>query len=162
MIDLSIRENAVLPRLPAVSGRLGVSPRKLSAYGSDFIQRYDVRPGDPGKAFGLLSGGNQQKVVLGKWLDTHPTVILLQDPTQGIDVGAREVINDQILDATNSGASAICATTDYEQLALICDRVLVFEDGRVVDQLTGTDIDRHRIALRVMQGNTETTIREVG
>jgi ribose transport system ATP-binding protein len=162
MLDVSLQENAVMPRLASVAGALGVSQGKLSSYGRQFVEKYDVRPANPRKNFRLLSGGNQQKVVLGKWLDTDPAVILLQDPTQGVDVGAREAINDRLLEAAENGASVICATTDYEQLALICDRVLIIDSGTVVDELAGPDIDRYEIALRVMQGSHDPTIRKVG
>ena len=163
ILDLSVAENAVMPGLPSVSGLSGISRRRLSAAGEDFIHRYDVRPADSRKDFRLLSGGNQQKVVVGKWLDTQPSVVLLQDPTQGVDVGAREGINERLIEAANQGTSVICATTDYEQLALICDRVLVIESGMVAHELTGAEIDRYEIALQVMRGrDSEPSIRKAG
>lgn len=154
MLGVSVQENAIMPALSTVTGPFGVSPGKLTAFGNKFVKLYDVRPSDSRKNFQLLSGGNQQKVVVGKWLETQPSVVLLQDPTQGVDVGAREVINERLLRAAEAGASVICATTDYEQLALICDRVLVIESGRVVDELTDSEIDRYEIALRVMRAPT--------
>jgi ribose transport system ATP-binding protein len=90
-------------------------------------------------------------------------VVLLQDPTQGVDVGAREGINQRLLEAADAGTAVLCATTDYEQLALICDRVLIIEDGRVVDELAGADVERNTIAMHVMQGHHGTDpIRKVG
>lgn len=155
IMDVSIQENALLPRLRSVSGAMGLSGRKMAAAGRDFSQRYDVRPAAPGKAFRLLSGGNQQKVVLGKWLDTRPEIVLLQDPTQGIDVGAREAINARLLEAADQGTAVLCATTDYEQLALLCDRVLIIDAGSVVDELSGPDLHRATIALRVLNAGTD-------
>jgi ribose transport system ATP-binding protein len=163
MLEVSVAENALMPRLGAVSGPLGISPRTLARHGRDFVERYDVRPSDPRKDFRMLSGGNQQKVVLGKWLDTGPSVVLLQDPTQGVDVGAREGINQRLLEAADAGTAVLCATTDYEQLALICDRVLIIQDGRVVGELAGADVERNTIAMHVMQGLHGTDpIRKVG
>lgn len=162
MLGVSVQENAVMPSLRSVTGPFGVSHTRLTAFGKKFVHRYDVRPSDSRKNFQLLSGGNQQKVVVGKWLETEPAVVLLQDPTQGVDVGAREAINERLLQAADAGASVICATTDYEQLALICDRVLIIESGTVVDELTDSEIDRYEIALRVMQGSHESTMRKVG
>ncbi|GER23562.1 sugar ABC transporter ATP-binding protein [Zafaria cholistanensis] len=163
MLEVSVAENALMPRLGALSGPFGLSPRTLARHGRDFVERYDVRPSDPGKDFRMLSGGNQQKVVLGKWLDTNPSVVLLQDPTQGVDVGAREGINQRLLEAADDGTAVLCATTDYEQLALICDRVLIIEDGRVVGELAGADVERNTIAMHVMQGHRGTDpIRKVG
>lgn len=146
-------ENATILRLRSLLGPTGLSGRRTAEYTRGFVERYDVRPRDQRAEFRLLSGGNQQKVVVGKWLETEPRVVLLQDPTQGIDVGARAQINVRLLEAAAGGAAIVCATTDCEQLALICHRVLIVHDGRVVDEVTGDDIERNEITLRVMRSS---------
>ena len=90
------------------------------------VRRFDVRPADPTLPVRSLSGGNQQKVVLGKWLQTGPRIVLLDEPTQGVDVGARHQVFGLIREAAAGGAIVLCASSDHEQLAMICDRVLVF------------------------------------
>jgi ribose transport system ATP-binding protein len=88
----------------------------------DLGRSYDVRPNNPDLNLGSLSGGNQQKVVMAKWLQTAPHLLLLDEPTQGVDVGARQQLFAIPEQATRQGTSVICASTDYEQLSQICDR----------------------------------------
>lgn len=89
---------------------------------------------------GSLSGGNQQKVVLAKWLDCRPTTILLDDPTRGVDIGAREEINRLLREAAADGAVVVYLSTDPAELAAGCDRVLVFYRGRICGELTGENL----------------------
>lgn len=110
------------------------------------IDAYDVRPPAPTMEYQGLSGGNQQKVLLAKWLQTRPSVLLLHEPTIGVDVGARQQIFGVIRDAAATGTAVVCASADYEQLAAICDRVLIVARGRVVRQLNGADVTEERIA----------------
>ena len=110
------------------------------------LQEYDVRPPEPMMDFQALSGGNQQKVVLAKWLQPGPRVLLVHEPTQGVDIGARLQVFQTITQAAADGMSVVCASSDYEQLAAICDRVLVFHDGQIVCDLVGDDITKDRIA----------------
>ncbi len=119
-------------------GRMGADARALAT-------EYDVRPPDPTLRYSALSGGNQQKAMLAKWMQTKPRVLLLHEPTQGVDVGAREQIFGMIRDAAAGGMSVICCSSDYEQLAAICDRVLVVGLGRIVRELTGSEVTKERI-----------------
>jgi ribose transport system ATP-binding protein len=99
-----------------------------------------VRPADPEHSFAELSGGNQQKVVLAKWFSTDPSVLLLHEPTQGVDVGARKDVFRHIRSFTERGGAVIIASTEYEDLAHLCDRVIVFRDGRPVAELQGQQL----------------------
>jgi ribose transport system ATP-binding protein len=89
---------------------------------------------------GSLSGGNQQKVLLAKWLETRPILLLLQEPTVGLDIGARLDILSLIRTVANEGTCVICASSDWEQLAEICDRVAILAAGRIAAELRGDDI----------------------
>jgi ribose transport system ATP-binding protein len=109
------------------------------------LREYDVRPPDPMMDFQALSGGNQQKVVLAKWLQGGPKVLLVHEPTQGVDVGARLQVFETITQAAKQGMSVVCASSDYEQLAAICDRVLVFHDGQIMCTLVGDELTKERI-----------------
>jgi ribose transport system ATP-binding protein len=105
---------------------------------------YDVRPPRPDLDYGSFSGGNQQKAMMAKWHQVEPSVLLLHEPTQGVDVGARQQIWSMIRsEAARNGT--ICASSDYEQLASICDRVGVIARGRLVGFLTGADVTKERI-----------------
>ena len=107
---------------------------------------FDVRPNDPSLPYGALSGGNQQKALLAKWLQTEPRLLLLDEPTQGVDVGARQQIFELIRAAAEErGMFVVCASSDYEQLAAICDRVIVFGRGRVFRELVGAELTKERI-----------------
>jgi ribose transport system ATP-binding protein len=92
-----------------------------------------------------LSGGNQQKAVLGKWIQTNPQVLLLHEPTQGVDVGARKGIFQLVRDATKAGRGVLIASGENEDLGHLCDRVLIFRDGRVVKELRGLAVSAERI-----------------
>ena len=108
-------------------------------------REFDVRPNEPRMLYSALSGGNQQKALLAKWLRGKPKLLLLHEPTQGVDVGARQQIFAMIQAAAAEGAAVICASADYEQLAAICNRVLIFARGRISQQLVGTQVTKERI-----------------
>jgi len=119
---------------------------KLTQNATFLAKRFDIRPRDPSLLFGALSGGNQQKALLAKWLQKSPRLVLLDEPTQGVDVGARAQVFSSIAEAAEKGATVLCASSDYEQLAAICDRVLVFGRGMVVDEIEGDRITKSAIA----------------
>ena len=93
----------------------------------------------------MLSGGNQQKVVLGRWLRRKPSLFLLDEPTQGVDAGAREQLYRLIHDAVDAGAGALIVASDFAELARMCDRVIVIVRGRVTGELSGADLTAHRM-----------------
>ena len=107
------------------------------------IAKLDIKPPDPYMPVGTLSGGNQQKVLLGKWLAGKPAVLVLHEPTQAVDVGARHDIINAIREAASDGCGVIISSVDAADLAVLCDRVLVFRDGKVAAELTG-DLDPGR------------------
>jgi len=141
----TVKENVTLAKLDEffLSGflRLGRERDTVERILSD----YDVRPRDPERVFSTLSGGNQQKVLLAKWFETRPKVLLLHEPTQGVDVGARAQIFRRIRDAAAAGAAILLATSEYEDLPFLCDRVIVFRGGRAVAQLHGPSLTTERI-----------------
>jgi ribose transport system ATP-binding protein len=143
---LSVSENVNQPVFGAVTRAWALSDSALLRNAAELTARFDIRPRSPESLLGALSGGNQQKVVLAKWLQTRPRLVLLDEPTQGVDVGAREQVFSAIAEATRQGAAALCASSDYEQLTAICDRVVVFSRGRVVKRLAGAEISKPAIA----------------
>jgi ribose transport system ATP-binding protein len=84
--------------------------------------------------------------VMIKWLQTKPRLLLLHEPTQGVDVGARQALFAALHDAARAGTAILCASTDYEELAQICDRVLIFARGRIVHELGGAELSKESIA----------------
>ncbi|MCW2134555.1 sugar ABC transporter ATP-binding protein [Arthrobacter sp. VKM Ac-2550] len=152
----TVQENISAASLKRVSRWLGfVSPsleRKLSA---GLIEQLDVRPADGGAVAGSLSGGNQQKVVLAKWLATGPSVLVLDQPTSGVDVGSRSQIYAQINELVDAGAAVLVVTVDLEELVGIADRTLVLYRGNVVAELAGSDVTTDRI-LEIASGAVAT------
>lgn len=141
--DLSLTENAMLPRL---HGSLLINHRRNRDATADLMRDFRVKATSPDQPAAELSGGNQQKLVLGKWLQLNPRLVLLDEPTQGIDVGAREEIYDHLLALCASGAAVICATSEFEQLEIIAHRVLVFDRGRIKAELKGAEMTKASIA----------------
>ncbi|CAB4924742.1 unannotated protein [freshwater metagenome] len=149
---LTVLENMSLPFLRGSfrGGRLRWGALRQQA--QDTCVRLHVKPADPAALFSSLSGGNQQKALLGKWLDTKPDVMLLAEPTQGVDVGARREIFRLVREAVAGGAAVLCATSDYEQLVQLADRVLIFADGRVVDEIAGDAITKDALTTAIYAG----------
>jgi ribose transport system ATP-binding protein len=145
VLDLTVGENVSLPVLSRHWRWPFLSRRAMRRDAIETLKRFHVTPVNPDLPYAALSGGNQQKVLLAKWLQTQPKLLVLHEPTQGVDIGAREQLHALIRDAAREGMAVICASSDYEQLALLCDRVLVVADGRVVHELAG-DLTEEAIA----------------
>jgi ribose transport system ATP-binding protein len=139
---LSVADNVVLPQFDRFWHRRG----KESAVLREVIAGFDVRPPSARILFGKLSGGNQQKALLGKWLLTRPLVLVLDDPTSGVDPGAREKIFEVLRDGANEGLGILFFSTEPEQLAAICGRVLVLKDGKVATELSGATLSRESVS----------------
>ena len=122
-------------------GALGRRVRALCAH-------FEVRPSDSRLPLSALSGGNAQKVLIAKWMSQRPRLLMLDEPTQGVDIGARQQLLTAIKDAAQQGSMVLCASTDFEQLADLCDRVVIFARGKMHDELTGTDVTKENIAER--------------
>jgi ribose transport system ATP-binding protein len=144
--SLSVGDNVAVPVLHKYRSRIGLHRGRLRSDARRLLEQFDVRPPDPRLTYESLSGGNQQKAMLAKWLQTKPSLLLLHEPTQGVDVGARQQIFQLMRKAAADGTAVLCASTDYDQLAAVCDRVVVFGRGRLRRELTGDQITKERIA----------------
>jgi ribose transport system ATP-binding protein len=144
--SLSVGDNVTVPVLHKYRSRVGLNRGRMQRDARKLLEQFDVRPPDPRLKYGSLSGGNQQKAMLAKWLQTKPSLLLLHEPTQGVDVGARQQIFQLTRKAAADGTAVVCVSTDYEQLAAVCDRVVVFGRGRVARELTGDQLTKERIA----------------
>jgi ribose transport system ATP-binding protein len=141
VMDLTSRENLTLPRLRDLWRPPVLRRREEVAQTGHWFSRLDVRPADAAeKPLFSLSGGNQQKVLFGKWLRCAPKVLLLDEPTQGVDIGAKAEIHRQLLAAVAAGAAAVVSSADSDELVALCHRVLVLRAGRVVAELVGDEI----------------------
>jgi ribose transport system ATP-binding protein len=154
---LSVTDNVTMTTLPSQVGRLGLLRGRMRATAHELGDRFGVTPNDPRLPLAALSGGNQQKVVLAKWLQHQPRLLLLDQPTQGVDVAARRQIFDAIRAAAAAGAAVVCASADYDEVAALCDRLLIVARGRVVRSLERDELTKDRIAEQVL---TSTTLPE--
>ncbi len=145
MLPMSIADNLGMAALSGLSNGILVDrERERDAIGR-MVDKLRIKIGDLGDPVATLSGGNQQKVVIGKWLMTSPRVILLNDPTRGIDVGTKQELYQLLRDLAAEGAAILFYTTDYDELIGCCDRVLILYDGAVVRELEGPAITETNI-----------------
>jgi ribose transport system ATP-binding protein len=143
--SMTLAENMMQLATPNHFNRGYLDRAGIRRAASNLMDQYDIRPRLPDLGYGSFSGGNQQKALMAKWLEQAPRVLMLHEPTQGVDVGARLMILGLVRMAATNGAGVICASNDYEQLAMICDRVVVLARGRVVRHLIGGDVTKETI-----------------
>jgi ribose transport system ATP-binding protein len=144
---LTVRENVTLPAIRCGRSRW-LSIRAERREVGEWLRRLAVVPDDPERLLSALSGGNQQRALITRWLRCKAKVFLMDEPTQGVDIEAKVEIYRVIRDAANNGAAILIASTDNDELAALCDRVIVMRDGRAVatlegDQLTSDAIVEH-------------------
>jgi ribose transport system ATP-binding protein len=145
MLPMTVRENLSFASLDHLS-KAGVIDRPLEeARIDEMVKLLAIKTAGIDISVGSLSGGNQQKVVIAKWLMRHPRIILLNDPTRGIDVGTKQEIYLLLRRLADEGAAIVFYSTDYDELIGCCDRVLVLYDGRVVKELEGEGLNEHAL-----------------
>ncbi|MBO1332097.1 sugar ABC transporter ATP-binding protein [Streptomyces sp. VRA16 Mangrove soil] len=142
---LSVRENIALAALPGLS-RFGlVDEARIDRIVDTFVQRLHIKSAGPHQKVGELSGGNQQKVLLARWLAMNPKVLLLDEPTRGIDVGAKAEVQKLIDELADDGLGVLLISSDMEELIEGSDRVVVLKDGAVVAELTADAVTEDRL-----------------
>ena len=143
--EFNVRENMTLGDLKPFChhGRLRAGTERTLV--EHWIQELDLVPPDPEYDYVNLSGGNQQKVVVAKWLAVNPRVLILDEPTNGVDIGAREKIYSVIRDQSLQGLAFIICSSDAGELAEICDRILVLNDGEILTELIGEKVNEINI-----------------
>lgn len=145
-MDLTACENMILTDLKPFWRSGFLRRRPEVAHAREWFRRVDVRPVDGVvQRLSTFSGGNQQKIIMAKWLRLRPSVLLLDEPTQGVDVAAKAELHRQILQARDDGAAILVSTTDVEELVALCDRVLIVDQGRIKHELISNDITEHNI-----------------
>ena len=133
--NLTIGLPKILAAWPALGGASLLSSKKVKESALDLMRRLRIKATGPGQPAGELSGGNQQKIVFGKWLIRQPRLLLLDEPTAGVDVSSKNEIWQIVRDLADDGVGVIYSSSDAEELAAICDRILVLADGQVVGEL---------------------------
>jgi ABC-type sugar transport system ATPase subunit len=153
----SARENLTLAHMRNIRRPWGAIHRALERQEAlAWMDRLRVTPsGQIEQAFDLFSGGNQQKIVLAKWLRVQPRVFLIDEPTQGVDAGAQTEIYELLVKAARTGAAVVVASSDTKELARICDRALVMRDGVVSSELSGADITESALISAVIDDSSD-------
>ena len=155
--NLSVRENIVLAALPRLS-RFGLVTRsKQDEIVDFFMRRLRIKASSPEQKVSELSGGNQQKVLLARWMCLDPKVMLLDEPTRGIDVGAKAELQGLIDELARQGLGVLLISSELEELIEGCDRVVVLKEGRVVGHLTAEHLDEENL-MEILATGAESTI----
>ncbi|WP_367128552.1 sugar ABC transporter ATP-binding protein [Saccharothrix sp. HUAS TT1] len=153
---LSVRENIVLAALPRLS-RFGVVSRaKQDRIVEAFVRRLRIKVSSPEQKVAELSGGNQQKVLLARWLCTQPEVLLLDEPTRGIDVGAKAEVQALIDELAGEGLAVLLISSELEELLDGADRIVVLKDGAVAGELVGDQVTQDNVLAAIAAGDTGT------
>ena len=148
--DDRLVEHVPLPRYGSLQRGGRLRHRAVRTEVTEWVTRLDVQPPIIGRRMEKFSGGNQQKAVLARWLRTDPKVLLLDEPTQGVDVGAKAGIYRTISEAAENGMAVLVTSSDAEELVHICDRVLVLRGGMVAAELSGTTLTEDRVVAEML------------
>ncbi|MGH9016745.1 MAG: sugar ABC transporter ATP-binding protein [Acidimicrobiales bacterium] len=144
-LSQTLSDNVVASSISRYWRHLRLRNRAIEHDARTIIGQYFIMASSERQIMGTLSGGNQQKVVLARWLNRHPRVLLLDEPTQGVDVNARAEIYSLISKAVGEGCSVLLVTSDFEELSRVADRAIVLRGGRVTAELRGADIEPVRL-----------------
>jgi ABC-type sugar transport system ATPase subunit len=141
--NLSLRHNLVIPRVE-IAGALRVR-RQERAVADELLSRWRIKAPSIDVEPDALSGGNQQKVAVARWLAVQPRVLLLDEPTKGVDVGAKFEIHEMIREVAANGAACLIVSSDLSEVLTLADRVLVLREGRLRGELAAADADEARV-----------------
>lgn len=150
MLNQSIQQNICNTVLPDVTSALGISRKKEEALSAHWIKSLNVKTTDAYKDVNSLSGGNQQKVVMSKWLATKPKLMILNEPTRGVDVGAKQEIYNIILQLCKEGMSVVMISSDMPEMLALADRVIVIHEGRKVAEVSGDEITQSNLMTKAI------------
>jgi ABC-type sugar transport system ATPase subunit len=139
LLTQSVYQNLSLASLGNLLNRfLMIDRGREQTLAKELIERLGIKVSSPAQRVGTLSGGNQQKVVFGRWLATKPKLFILDEPTRGLDVGAKAEILKLVVDLARSGVSVLIISSEIEELMRVCDRYLVMSRGRIIEELSGS------------------------
>ena len=156
--ELSVRENLTLALLPRLSKAGIVDTRRQGEIVDRFIARLGIKTSNPDQPIRELSGGNQQKVLLARWLATNPRLLILDEPTRGIDVGAKAEIQHLIGELAQGGLGVLMISSELEELIEGCNRVTVLREGQTVAHLTGTQVSEEQLLHAMAQGSAQDSL----
>lgn len=150
---LSVRENITIALLPKLNSFGFVKTKEQDEIVRSYIDRLKIKTPTPEQAICNLSGGNQQKVLLARWMCMNPKLMILDDPTRGIDVGAKAEIEQLIQEFSKSGISVLMISSEIAELERNCDRIIVMREGRVIGELAGDQISQDKVMETIARGS---------
>jgi ribose transport system ATP-binding protein len=145
MLPMSVRDNIAMASIGQLTRGIVVDRARERTRIEAMIKKLSIRAGDVDDPVATLSGGNQQKVVIAKWLMTDARIVLLNDPTRGIDVGTKQEMYQLLRELADAGTAILFYTTDYDELIGCCDRVEIVYGGRIIRQLAGEALTERNI-----------------
>ena len=150
--DLSVRENIILA-LQVMKGFFGpISRAQAEAFADEYIKLLDIKTASTDTPIKSLSGGNQQKVILARWLLTNPQYLILDEPTRGIDIGTKIEIQKLVLKLASEGKSVTFISSEIDEMLRTCSRLIVMRDGKEVGELSGSDLTQSKIMNTIAGG----------
>ena len=150
---LSVRENITIALLPKLNSFGFVKTKEQDEIVRSYIDRLKIKTPTPEQAICNLSGGNQQKVLLARWMCMNPKLMILDEPTRGIDVGAKAEIEQLIQEFSKSGISVLMISSEIAELERNCDRIIVMREGRVIGELAGDQISQDKVMETIARGS---------
>ncbi len=155
MLEWTLRENVTLPRVEGSGPLNWLAARRERKDARSWLQRLNVVPDDPERTFASLSGGNQQKVVLARWLRCGARAYVLEEPTNGVDLGAKHAIYEALSSVAAEGAAVLMSSSDAEELCSVCDRVIVLRNGRVAATFGRSQLSVDLLVGEAMRSETQ-------
>ena len=153
--DLSVRENIILA-LQVMKGFFHPMNRKeMEQFADEYIKTLQIKTASQDTPVGSLSGGNQQKVILARWLLTHPEYLILDEPTRGIDVGTKLEIQKLVLKLAEDNVSVTFISSEIEEMLRVCSRLIVMRDRKIVGELTGDELTQATVMKTIAGGEQQ-------
>jgi simple sugar transport system ATP-binding protein len=155
LLEFDLADNTILGtqyRKPPVTTLGLIDEKAVDEKASRLIRDFDVRPPNPALPARALSGGNQQKLIIGREFDLHPKLLLVSQPTRGVDIGAIEFIHRKLVELRDAGAAVLLVSAELEEVLSLADRVLVMYQGRIVGEVDPRKVDQEEIGLMMTGG----------
>lgn len=151
-LEQSIGRNIVVRVIDQLRGALGLTdPKRVDGGIQEWVGALRIKTNDPGLPVRTLSGGNQQRVVLAKWLASKPRVLILNGPTVGVDIGSKNELHDMVKDLAQQGMGLLVISDDIPELLQTCNRILLMRRGRIVEQIMPQEIDENALAAKLIE-----------
>ncbi len=151
-LEQSIGRNVVVRTIDRLRGALGLTNvQEVNTQVDKWVSALRIKTSDPALPVKTLSGGNQQRVVLAKWLASNPRVMILNGPTMGVDIGSKNELHEMIKDLAGKGMGLLVISDDIPELLQICNRILLMRRGRIVEEITPEQTDENQLAAKLIE-----------